>query len=358
MAAGSLLVLLWASQGTVSSANVGLSAGPPLCLEAVRDTMQAYRLEELAIESEGVTLAGRLFLPRTPGPHPAVVLMHGGGQQRLNEAPLFFAPFLARCGVAALVYDKRGTGASGGVWEASVFDDFVVDAAAAVAALAGRDDIDAQQVGLIGFSQGGRLAPVVSTRFGQVAFIVSVSGPFASLAETRLYALEQRLRRWGLSGSALDSTMTLWKQHFTLLVDEDAGALATMDDAVRVVARRYGAAMLPPTSDRLPVTPLYNSMTRDYAADLHRLRVPLLAIYGERDAVVPVQPSVAVLEQALERGGHRDLTVQIIPFADHSFVDWTFNQRIKVEEIVIGWILERIARPSSAAPKVNASQKR
>lgn len=320
----------------------------PSCLTA--DTVNAYHEVPLRIQRSGLVLAGRLFLPRKSGPHPAVVLLHGGGRQRLNEAPLFFAPLLARCGMAALVYDKRGTGTSGGVWEAASFDDFVDDAAAAVQTLARRGDIDARRIGLIGFSQGGRLAPVVAVRHGQIAFVVSVSGPFTSVAETRLYALEQRHRRWSFSGAALDSTMTLWQKHFAATAAADTIALAALDDDIREAARRYGAAVLPPPSDRLPQTPLYNSISREYTAEIQALRLPMLAVYGDRDALVPVKRSVLALQQALQDTGHQDLDIQVIPYADHSFVDWTFNQRIKVEETIIDWVIARLAELPSGMP--------
>ena len=332
-------------------APVHASGAPPSCLRADADTVGAYREVALPIERDDVTLAGRLFIPREAGPHPAVVLLHGGGQQRLNEAPLFFAPLLARCGVAALVYDKRGTTDSSGVWETASFDDFVDDAAAAVETLARRTDIDAGRIGLIGFSQGGRLAPVVAVRHGQVAFVVSVSGPFTSIIETRLYALDQRLRRWSLSGAALDSAMTLWKKHFAAVKNEDAETLAALDDVIEEAAHRYGTSVLPPPSDRVPQTPLYNSIGRDYTAEIHTLRIPMLAVFGERDAVVPVKRSVLALQRALQDTGHQELDIQIIPYADHSFVDWTFKERIKIEETVIDWVVGRLAAMPSGAPR-------
>ena len=360
--AGLLLAGALAASPGPAAARGEVAPGPgsalPVCLDAPADTARVYHEQPLRVERDGVVLAGRLFLPREPGPHPAVVLLHGGGLQRLNEAPLFFAPMLARCGVAALVYDKRGNGASGGAWETASFDDFVDDAAAAVEALAQHADIDARRIGLIGFSQGGRLAPVVAVRHGQVAFVVSISGPFTSLIETRLYALDQRLRRWSLSGTALDSTMTLWKKHFAAIAAADTIALAAMDDGIREAARRYGAAVLPPPSDRLTPTPLYNSINRDYTAELHGLRLPMLAVYGERDALVPVQRSVAALQQVLQDGGRQNLDVHIIPFADHSFVDWTFNQRIKIEETVIDWVIARLAELPPSLPEAGATKRR
>lgn len=350
-----IILLTGLAASPAPAANVDL---PPLCLDTAADTVEAYREETIHIQNDDVRLEGHLFMPAGAGPHPAVVLLHGGGLQRLNDAPLFFAPLLAQCGVAALVYDKRGTGASSGTWGKAFFDDFVADAAAAVAALAERTDIDALRIGLIGFSQGGQLAPLVSVRYGKVAFVVSVSGPFTSPEQTRLYALEQRLRRWGMAGAALDSTMALWKKHFEAIVSQDTARVARLDDEVRAAAQRFGTSLLPPTSDHLPETPLYNSMGRNYTDELAQLRVPMLAVFGERDAIVPVQPSAAFLQQTVKQGGDQDLEIQIVPFADHSFVDWTFNQRIKIEEVVIDWVLRCIADLPAARSKTSVLRER
>src|SRR5437867_3230351 len=64
---------------------------------------------------EGVRLAGTLTLPPGPGPHPALVWVHGSGQaQRLTyRAPL--VQTLVQAGLAVLSYDKRGVGESQGV---------------------------------------------------------------------------------------------------------------------------------------------------------------------------------------------------------------------------------------------------
>ncbi len=336
----SLALALVLSVSPGSTARAAPSVSLLRCSSAEADA--AYREEAVRIDGSGVSLAGRLFLPAGPGPHPAVVLLHGGGLKRLNTAPLFFAPLLARCGVAALVYDKRGTGASEGFWEAADFDDFVADAGAAVAFLRERPQVDAGRVGLMGFSQGGRLAPVVAARHAAVAFVVSVSAPFTPVAETRLYAVEQALRRRGFLGAVLDSTLALWKRHFAAVAGGDAVALAALDRQIRAAARRVPPAVLPPPSTRLPIIPVYNSMDRDYTPDLRRLRVPMLAVYGARDAVVPVQPSVEVLRRVLSGGNHSDVDVVVVPFADHSFNDHTFSQRIRIEETILNWIAARL----------------
>ena len=56
--------------------------------------------------------------------------------------------------------------------------------------------------------------------------------------------------------------------------------------------------------------------------------------------------------------GHRNLDIQVVPFADHSFTDWTFKERIKIEETIVEWILERLAELPSAAPPTSTTQER
>ncbi|MFQ5569447.1 MAG: alpha/beta hydrolase family protein [Rhodothermales bacterium] len=336
------LITVFASPGITVDATVSYSL-KARCLAA---SSSAYREEAVRIPGEGGVLQGRLFLPVSPGPHPAVVLLPGGGRERLRGAPLFYAKRLAQCGAAALVYDKRGTGDSGGDWETAHFDDFVADAAAAVTVLGRRSDVDAHRIGLLGFSQGGRLAPVVAARHSGILFVAGVSAPFTSIAETRLYALEQALQRRGVQGAALDSTMHLWRAHFEAVADDASEALVELDDAIREAAARVSPGSLPPTSEHLLATPLYNSMGHDYTRELQYLRIPLLVVYGDRDAVVPVQRSVEALSKVLADGGHPGADIVVVPFANHSFNDHTFGMRIEIEEVILDWILARFAGES------------
>ena len=65
-----------------------------------------------------------------------------------------------------------------------------------------------------------------------------------------------------------------------------------------------------------------------------------------------------VLRNVLKKGTHQNLDVKVVPFADHSFTDWTFNQRIKIEETVIDWVIERLAELPSGTPKTDPAKQR
>lgn len=139
------------------------------------------REEEVRFASGGLTLNGTLVLPLAPGPHPAVVLVHGSGAAGRSEGRYrSYGTFYARHGIAALVYDKRAG------FENATFDDLANDAAAAVQFLLGRRDIDPARVGLAGFSQGGWLAPLAASRMPNVAFLILQVGAAVSVEEQEL----------------------------------------------------------------------------------------------------------------------------------------------------------------------------
>lgn len=87
-------------------------------LLAVVATVQAggagHRSEEVQFASHGDRLSGTLVLPADTEIRAAVVFVHGSGKQTRD---LFLAERFAQDGIAALVYDKRGAGKSGGSYE-------------------------------------------------------------------------------------------------------------------------------------------------------------------------------------------------------------------------------------------------
>ena len=59
-------------------------------------TRLALREQEVRFRSGGVMLAGTLMLPSSPGPHPAVALVHGSGATPRNDEAVYESYFLSR----------------------------------------------------------------------------------------------------------------------------------------------------------------------------------------------------------------------------------------------------------------------
>ena len=157
--------------------------------------------EDVFFTNGDVTLAGTLLRPESHEPVPAVVLIHGSGEEDRGSVR-YYAEMFVRNGIAALIYDKRGVGKSTGpadAWRYFNFDDLAGDAAAAVNYLAGRADIDGDRIGIFGASQGGWVAPLAAKQSGHASFLVLLSASLCSVADDRLFERSARLRSEGFN---------------------------------------------------------------------------------------------------------------------------------------------------------------
>lgn len=139
-------------------------------------SQKPYDAREVSFENGPVRLAGTLYVPRTPGKHAAVIFVHGSGAEG-RWASAYLANFVARRGIVALAYDKRGVGSSTGDWRNSTMQDFAADARAGVNLLAHVPQVDARRIGVYGHSQGGEIAPAIAANNPQVAWVIDADGP-------------------------------------------------------------------------------------------------------------------------------------------------------------------------------------
>ena len=127
---------------------------------------EAVEVPVLALSSSPAPLRAVLFAPRGPGPHPAVVMVHGcggayGRDGALNPRHRMWGELLAEHGYVALMVDSF---TSRGVKELCTQKtaertlraaDRAGDAFAALAYLRTRRDVDPARVALLGWSHGG-----------------------------------------------------------------------------------------------------------------------------------------------------------------------------------------------------------
>src|SRR5262249_11200724 len=157
--------------GRVAAAIVSESGQKPQRAPRVR----LYTEEAVTFSNGDVRLAGTLTVPPGPGPHPAVVFVHGSGPQT-RASYAVEVDRLARHGIASLAFDKRGTGESAGDWHLADFDVLAEDVLAGVQLLRRHPRIRPDKVGLLGGSQAGWVIPLAASRCEDIAFIVLFSG--------------------------------------------------------------------------------------------------------------------------------------------------------------------------------------
>jgi dienelactone hydrolase len=137
----------------------------------------AFDVTETTFESAGTKLAGRLIMPKGGSKVPVVILVHGSEHDSARDFNALQRIFPTQ-GIGAFVYDKRGTGISGGSYtqDFDILTNDVVQAMNEVRHLAGPR---LSRVGYQGGSEGGWVAPLAANRahvdFTIVSFGLAVS---------------------------------------------------------------------------------------------------------------------------------------------------------------------------------------
>ena len=139
---------------------------------------------EITFESGELTLEGALHLPERSGRVPGVVVCHPNprrGGDMDNGVVVALTRSICNAGVAALRFNFRGIGKSGGSHDRGVGE--VQDALAAVDFLALHDRIETSRVGIAGYSFGARIALEACAQSGGIQAVASVACPVGAFTE-------------------------------------------------------------------------------------------------------------------------------------------------------------------------------
>lgn len=256
---------------------VGVRAGK-LTIATGGHTRVATRVpvtrQRVSFRGAGVRLVGKVTAPRTPGRHAAVAIVHGSEAGDRDYYDLL-VNFYSSLGFVVLTYDKRGVGDSTGFYveraTAANLDSLAGDAVAGLRLLAARRDVDPARLGLVGASQAGWIIPRAAAKSPLVRFAVITSGPAVSVGEQEAYA----------------------------------------------AITANGELEPPPTDARIRST--LNGFPPngfDPRADLERLTIPTLWLFGRDDKTVYVPQTVAVLESLPTKP-----TIKVFPAAGHFVLD-------------------------------------
>ena len=276
-----------------------------------------YDVVDVIFRSGAVALSGTLCIPRSPGRHAAVVILQGSGGESRWGTNRFIADQFARSGIAALVYDKRGSGVSTGDWKASSYDDLANDVLAGIDLLASRPDIDPSRIGLHGHSEGGIIAAIVAVHApSKVAFVVAEDTVAGLVRDQDVYRVSHQIQEAGFTDSQIKRALNLYK----LMLDVACGIkpyhdLETASQPFRDQEWYKWLAIPPEDSYLWTWYPKIGNL--DTLVFWRQVRAPVLLVYGERDQLEPVDESLAKIEASLDIV-HTPYTALIVPNAQHN----------------------------------------
>lgn len=320
------------------------------------------RREEVSFTGADAKLVGTLITPMTPGPHAAIVLLHGSGPLTRNS----FGPypqFFSSLGMAVLVYDKRGTGASTGVrMDASTAivqrptrypDDLVNDALAALRFLQTSKDIDPKRIGFWGSSEGGMVATQSAARSQDVAFAINSSGFMEPLWKTLESQVQPTLRSMGVEEDSIRQQLEfvqLWLQ-----VARTGNGWDTFSSEEKRLIEEQGSWFFETRGKYSSVSEMQSDWDRILSFDplpqLAQVKCPVLGIFGELDTSTPSARAASNMRSVLSKAQHGDFSTVIIPNASHSLMELPSRKRMApgVFPTLRSWLRERGFSPSSGS---------
>jgi len=249
-----------------------------------------YRPEDVRIIApQGHVLAGTLTVPAGKGPFPAAVLITGLSASNRNGGDPPWMPLrdladaLSRRGFVVLRVDDRGVEKSTGDRASSTTFDEADDVRTEARWLRARREVDARRVALVGYSEGGLIAPMVAASDSAIAAIVTLAGPGVSGWEVARYQIE----------AAVNGDTSI------AAADREAEIKKQLADTLTVREKSY-----------LSIDPL---------AYARRVRCPALILQGASDKHVPPR-SAERLAAAIRGNGNREVSVRVFPGLSHTFL--------------------------------------
>jgi pimeloyl-ACP methyl ester carboxylesterase len=301
-------------QGQVTGLKWKPTGSPEVTAKKVK--LHLHDEEQVKFSNGDVTLAARLVLPLTKGPHPAVVIISGsdgGGRWKGFGLPVFFAQH----GIAALTYDKRGWEESTGTRIGATVEDMAGDAAAGIRFLQKRPDIDPSKVGVWAISQGGWMAPVVATTTPNVAFMILHAGPAVSpRLQGRMELVNSYPSRYNLKQDELNEAVQYQNLYFDAMNSDEAYD-KVQASYQQLIARGVRWAWNPGTKEQLRAQWTRPNVDFDPVPFLEKVQCPVLAFFGGKDGLVPPEGNVAIMEAALRKAGNKDVTIKVLPGVNH-----------------------------------------
>lgn len=303
-------------------------------------------------QSGELTLQGKLVSPRGAGPFPVAVVVHGSGNE--SAVDTYFHPYLfASHGIATFVYDKRGTGRSEGDYLQN-FHVLADDVLAAVEWLRGQPEIDPRHIHLVGYSQGGWIAPLAASRTEGIRSLLIGYGPMVPVTDEDRWGYVYTLRHEGFGEDAiahagrinevvsaiLDRGADRWGELKRLLEDAEGEpwfeAVKESDSLLGFLAgtkmpwwmvRVYGWWRLRPRE-----VPFIDRLY-DPVPTVASLDVPSLWIFGGEDHSMPTEWTVEELKRLQATG--LPIRIQVFPDADHGIL--TFHEVEDGQRIIEGY---------------------
>ena len=286
----------------------------------------AVQVETVHLESLGDRLECTLVRPVEGQTGAATILCHGAHGDRGQFLEL--ANQLACDGTVILVPDMHGHGQSGGQRHHVRMKEWVADLSACLDWLERQPFVEPSRIGAMGFSSGGTAvleAALIDNRLKALATLDATVRPVLGPLQAGLFVLLARLGHWKkrLTGRELHLPLYPIARFSRVACDPRVNRDVLTEPALRKAYWRY------------PLPGALESLVIDTLDRVHRIRIPVCVIHGERDSLDP--PSTA---RALFGRLSGEKALFLIPESGH--MGHLDGRRQEIFDLIRRWFGERL----------------
>lgn len=275
--------------------------------------------------------------------YPAVILITGSGQQDRDETIFEHKPFaviadyLVRQGIAVLRVDDRGIGKTTGSTTNATSADFASDVEAGIEYLKTKSEVDTKNIGLLGHSEGGMIAPMLAAKRKDIRFIVLLAAPGIPIVDLMEQQTMDVMATNNISKSDIEAFRPFYKKVMAIAINENDQAIANSkinDLFVEWKSKTDSIAIKNTTNITDPASlnkfaaaviteiknPWFNYFIKFDPADyLRKVKCAVLALNGEKDIQVAAVPNTEAIRKIMVEKMVKTFRVQVLPGLNHLF---------------------------------------
>jgi len=321
-----------------------------------------YIREEVSYKSshDNTWLSATLTRPKDDKKHPAVMLIAGSGPAHRDEYIAGHRPFklladvLTRQGFVVLRADKRGVYKSSGSYKTATQKDFAKDTEAAVLFLKSHKQVNANQINLIGHSEGSLIAAMTASKV-QVNAIVSMAGPGMSVHDILLLQDQTEPAAKGATKTETDVLLGFSQRFYNIVLTTSSESLRkqklqTLYDGLTgqeaKIVNKWNNRSGTLNVDFASRNSFSEMLKGNPAKYWQTVSVPVLILNGSIDSQVPAAENVSGIILALKQGNNQNFDEKIFSNVNHMFqkaVTGATDEYIKIEETINPEVIKTIS---------------
>ena len=315
----------------------------------------------------GYRFSGTLTLPSAQGKYPCVILLTGSGTQNRDEEILGHRPFkviateFASKGIATFRYDDRGWGVSvpdSALLVSTTFT-FAQDCDFILSQIKNQAGVNPKQIGLLGHSEGGLIASICAARNKDVAFVILMAGPGIKGIDVLRGQIQKINSLSGTSQSEIDFQIAMLNKIYSLTKKGK-----TDSQIVKEMTPWFDKSLVGYTPEQIKDMNLSTSKERqiaisvflmpwmrvfmqtDPAEYLRKVKVPLLAMNGQKDSQVIEKDNMPAIQKAMSKAKNKDFVYYTPENMNHLFQECKTgspNEYQSIEQTISPLVLDKMS---------------